>query len=91
MRNASGAASANGTSPFASTARPIITAAAGSNRSSRLWIHGSASSIAAEKVAVSGRSGTPVWLKPSHATELPRISVANHAARQPNSRRRIHQ
>ena len=58
MRSARGAASASGTSPFASTAAPNSAAAAGRKRASRFPIHGSASSIAAENVAVNRRSGT---------------------------------
>ena len=53
MRSASGAASASGTSPFARAAAPKSAAAAGKYRPSRLATQGSASSIAAENVAVS--------------------------------------
>ena len=50
-------------------------------------VHGRADRTASEKVAASGISTTPAWLRPIHPAEVPRIAVANHAGRSPNWRR----
>ena len=47
--------------------------------------------MAAENAAAIGISGTPTWLNTSQPPQQPRMRVANHAARAPNSRRSIHQ
>ena len=76
---------------MASTAKPNMAAASGSCLVSRRATHGMASSMAAEKVAASGRSVTAFWLYATHMPLEPRIRVASHAARQVNSRRSVHQ
>src|SRR6185369_2342421 len=86
-----GSDSTMGTPLFASTASPNKAEATGRKRESRSRTQGSASSMAAEKVAVRGRSVTPVWLNPNQPPQVARMSVAKEAARQPNSRLRIHQ
>src|SRR5262249_6614763 len=78
-QKASGADNTNGTPLLASTANPRNAETHGRTRMSDRAIQGSAVKIAAENIAVRGRSVTPAWLNPSQPAEVPRRKVANQA------------